>query len=182
MHTDTSPRQELKQVLEHRIHKLESGASKPLAVMRAETRWIEQLLCEATTRSFPPIRIDEPSAIGGGDSAANPMELLLAALGACQEILYSAYAALMEIPLDSVSVSASGVMDLREMFDLKHECGAGFTKIRYETRIASPASEEQIRKLVETVERCCPVLDTLIRPVAVSGQVRLNDQLLGGKG
>lgn len=177
MSTDLS-RQELKHMLERRIEALQSGASKPLVVQRVETRWVNGLLCEATTRDCPPLRIDEPRALGGSNSAANPMELLLAALGACQEILYSAYAALMEIPLDSVQVSVSGIMDLREMFDLKHECGAGYTKIRYQTRIESSAGEEQIRKLIETVERCCPVLDTLARPVPVSGQVHLNGKLL----
>ncbi len=30
--------------------------------------------------------VDEPTALGGSDSGPNPIEMLLAALGACQEI------------------------------------------------------------------------------------------------
>jgi uncharacterized OsmC-like protein len=102
------------------------------------------------------------------------MELMLVALGTCQEILYSAYASLMGVPLETVEVTLAGHMDLREMFDLRRESGAGFSKIRYEARIQSQASAEDIRRLVEVVERCCPVLDTLARPVPVNGAVFLN--------
>lgn len=176
MRNDSVERQQLKEALQTRIKNLKTGNSK--VVMRANTRWLGNLLCEAESRELPPIRADEPLVMGGGNTAANPMELVLSALGTCQEILYSAYAALLDIPLDSVEVSLAGYMDLREMFDLQHEAGAGFTKIRFETRIQSPASEADIRKLIETVERSCPVLDTLARPVPITGQVHHNDQPL----
>jgi uncharacterized OsmC-like protein len=176
MHDTPAERQQLKEALQARIKNLKTGNAK--VVMRANTRWLGNLLCEAESRELPPIRVDEPLAMGGGNIAANPMELVLSALGTCQEILYSAYAALLDIPLDSVEVSLAGHMDLREMFDLQHEGGAGFTKIRFETRLQSPASEADIRKLIETVERSCPVLDTLARPVQITGQVHLNDKPL----
>jgi len=176
MRNDSVERQQLKEALQTRIKNLKTGNSK--VVMRANTRWLGNLLCEAESRELPPIRVDEPLAMGGGNTAANPMELVLSALGTCQEILYSAYAALLDIPVDSVEVSLAGYVDLREMFDLQHEAGAGFTKIRFETRIQSPASEADIRKLIETVERSCPVLDTLARPVPITGQVHHNDKPL----
>jgi len=171
-------RQRLKDALQARINTLAAGSAPHKAVMRANTRWLSNLLCEAVVRDFPPFRIDEPPSMGGSNTAANPMELVLAALGTCQEILYSAYASLMGIPLETVEVTLSGQMDLREMFDLQHKSGAGFSKIRCETRIRSSASEAEIRKLVETVERCCPVLDTLTRPVPVTGQVHFNNKPL----
>jgi len=146
--------------------------------MRTNTRWMETLRCEVDIRDFAPLYVDEPPSMGGANTAPNPMELVLAALGACQEILYSAYAALLDIPLEAVEVSLTGYMDVREMFDLQHETGAGFSKIRSEARLRSSASEADIRRLVETVERCCPVMDTLQRPVMLTNQVHLNDQLL----
>lgn len=175
---DAAERQRLAEAISARIKRLESGAGKPTVVMRSRVRWLGNLLCEAHMRDVPPVRMDEPAAMGGGDTAANPMEMVLAALGACMEINYSAYASLLGIPLDSVEVTVSGYMDLREMFDLKHECGAGFTKVNFETHIQSPASEDTIRRLIETVERCCPVKDTLARPVPLTGQIRLNDRAL----
>ena len=41
--------------------------------------------------------VDEPRDIGGSDEAINPVELVLVALGTCQEIMYAAYAAVMGI-------------------------------------------------------------------------------------
>ncbi len=178
MQTDLAERQQLKGALQTRIQNLQANATPPVVVMRAATRWLHGLCCEAAVREFTPLHVDEPPAMGGSNIAANPMELILAALGTCQEILYSAYAALLDVPLESVEVRLAGHVDLREMFDLQHECGAGFTKVRYETRIRSPAGEADIRRLVETVERCCPVLDTLTRPVAVTRQVHHNERPL----
>jgi uncharacterized OsmC-like protein len=178
MHHNQHEREQLKKALQARIHNLNTGAANPKAVMRANTRWLRSLLCEVEVREFPPFRVDEPPGMGGDNSAVNPMELMLAALGTCQEIIYSSFAALLDIPIDSVAIGLTGHMDLREMFDLQHESGAGFTKIRCEVRIASPAGEAEIRKLVETVERCCPVLDTLARPVSITSKVHLNEKPL----
>jgi len=44
--------------------------------------------------------------------------------------------------------------------------------------VDSPADTETLKQLVETVEKHCPVLDTLVRAIEVSGQVTLNGQLM----
>ena len=49
------------------------------------------------------------------DRGPNPVELMLAALGACQEITYRLYADTLGIPLDRVSVSVSGRLDLSRL-------------------------------------------------------------------
>jgi hypothetical protein len=54
--------------------------------------------CLAKVRDFQ-LTVDEPSEMGGTDQGMNPVELLLAALGACQEIGYAYFAAVMGIPL-----------------------------------------------------------------------------------
>jgi len=152
------------------------GAAK--VVFRADTRLEEDVRCSARVREFAPIMIDEPPELGGQDSAANPVELLLVALGACQEIMYSAYAAVMDIPLDQVQVNLRGYLDLRGLFGMDENVPAGYQKIVFETRVDSPADPEALRNLVRTVERHCPVLDTLARAVQVSGGVILNGQPL----
>jgi uncharacterized OsmC-like protein len=56
--------------------------------------------------------IDEPLELGGTDSGPNPVELLLAALGGCQEIVYRAYAAVMGLEIERIEVHAKGYLDL----------------------------------------------------------------------
>jgi uncharacterized OsmC-like protein len=129
-------------------------------------------------RDFAPIIVDEPPDLGGADAAANPVELLLVALGACQEIMYSAYASVMGVQLNSVKVNLRGYLDLRGLFGMDEAIPPGYQKIIFETQLNSPADMETLKKLVETVESHCPVMDTLVRAIEVSGQVSINGQLM----
>jgi putative redox protein len=152
------------------------GAAK--VVFRAETQLEEDVRCSAKVRDFAPIIVDEPPDLGGADAAANPVELLLVALGACQEIMYSAYASVMGVQLNSVKVNLRGYLDLRGLFGMDEAIPPGYQKIIFETQLNSPADMETLKKLVETVESHCPVMDTLVRAIEVSGQVSINGQLM----
>lgn len=152
------------------------GAAK--VVFRAETQLEEDVRCSAKVRDFPPIVVDEPPELGGADAGANPVELVLVALGACQEIMYSAYASVMGVQLNSVKVNLRGYLDLRGLFGLDAAVPAGYQKIVFETALDSPADAETLKKLVQTVESHCPVLDTLVRAIEVSGQVSINGKVM----
>ena len=54
----------------------------------------------------------------------------------------------------------------------------GPPSISYETVLRSPAPEAELRKLIEAVESHCPVLDTLVRPIEVTGRVTINDAVV----
>ncbi|MDD2725456.1 MAG: OsmC family protein [Methylovulum sp.] len=164
---------DLKAALENTIAALQENPAGARLVFKAKTRLLDGVRCAAEVRDFPPLIIDEPPELGGGDAGVNPVELILAALGTCQEIVYAAYAAVLDIPLEAVEVSAKGHLDLNGLFGLK-EVPSGFQKISFETTVKSPAAQETIEKLVAVVEAHCPVLDTLTRPVEVAGTVTLN--------
>jgi len=118
------------------------------------------------------VPIDEPRELGGNDTAPNPVELLLAALGGCQEIVYRAFAAVLGIEIDRIEVHAKGHLDLHGFLGLA-DVPAGFTNISFTTRIVSAASPESIRQLAILVEKHCPVQDTLARPIPINGKVEL---------
>lgn len=141
---------------------------------KASTQWEEDVRCSATVRNFAPMIIDEPPELGGQDAGPNPVELVLVALGTCQEIMYSAYASVMGIELTSVKVDIKGKLDLKGLFGLDKSVPAGYTSISFLAEIESDADEDAIRSLIETVEAHCPVMDTLIRPMAISGVAKLN--------
>lgn len=119
------------------------------------------------------VPIDEPRELGGNDTAPNPVELLLAALGGCQEIVYRAFAAVLGIEIERIEVHAKGYLDLHGFLGLSDEVPAGFSTISFTTRIVSSASLESISKLAALVEKHCPVQDTLVRPIPVSGKIEL---------
>ena len=169
----------VKSALLNTIEGIKSNPNMSGIVFRADTTWEEDVRCTAKIREFEPFAIDEPPELGGQDSAANPVELVLVALGTCQEIMYSAYASVMDIPLEGVSVNVRGYLDLKGMFGLDESVTPGFNRISFDTEITSPADSESISKLIHTVETHCPVLDILVKPQSVSGKVKVNGKVHG---
>jgi uncharacterized OsmC-like protein len=130
------------------------------ATFTAATRQIAGLTSEASIRDFR-LRLDQAPALGGADAGPNPVEVVLAALGACQEITYRLYAEALGIPLDHVSVKVEGRQDLRGFFSADEGVRPGFRDIRAVVEIDSPASKDEIQRLKEAVDTHCPVLDIL---------------------
>ncbi|RCX30215.1 OsmC family protein [Thioalbus denitrificans] len=160
------------------IGNIQNNPSQSNVVFRASSVLEEDVRCRVQIREFPSFTIDEPPELGGQDSAPNPVELVLAALGTCQEIMYSAYASVMGVELTSVEVSARGYLDLKGLFGLDAEVPPGYKRITFDTRIESQADEETLARLIETVESHCPVLDILSRAIPVSGTASVNGRQL----
>ena len=111
--------------------------------------------------------IDEPTSFGGKDEGASPVELILAALGSCQEITYKAFATALGINLKSVSVNLKGILDLKGFLAIDNNVRPGFKNIDGTVNIESSASKAEIDKLIEIVNIHCPVLDILQNKVPV---------------
>ena len=124
------------------------------------------LCSRAKIRRFD-LTIDEPPGLGGDDQGPSPVELMLAALGACQEITYRLYADRMGIPLDGVSVSVRGHINLRGFLDVDEAIRPGFDAIEASVKLDSPASDDELLRLIEKVGQHCPVLDVFHNGVPV---------------
>ncbi len=131
---------------------------------KSESRLGERFRSEVKLRSHA-LTVDEPHGIGGTDAGPTPVELVLAALGTCQEITYRAFATALGIPLDGVAVTVEGDLDFRGFFGIDPTIRAGFQKLRVNVQLTSSASEADLKRLTDTVNRHCPVLDMLSTPV-----------------
>ena len=142
----------------------------------ADVVWDGDVHCTSTVRNLPPVPVDEPAAFGGDDAAQSPGDLILTALGTCQGIMYAALASAMGIELTSYRIKLNGNLDLHGLFGMGKDKGIppGFQDISYESIIESPASDEEIKALVDAVEAQCPILDTLSRPIPVTGSATIN--------
>ena len=145
------------------------------ATFKSSSRLTEGFRSEVSIRQHR-LAADEPAALGGADSGPNPVELVLAALGTCQEITYRAYATALGIPLDSVSVELTGDIDLRGFFAVDESVRSGYQNIRGTVNIESSASEADLQKLREVVNAHCPVLDILANKVPVSLGLSINSK------
>jgi uncharacterized OsmC-like protein len=137
------------------------------------THLSEGLSSEAQIRDFR-LTTDRPASLPdtelGGNAGPDPVELVLAALGTCQEATYRLYADTLGIPLRDVSVKVTGRIDLRGLFGVADGVRPGFRDIRAVVTIDSPASIEDLERLKVTVDRHSPVLDMLrnVTPVQTS--------------
>jgi putative redox protein len=144
-----------------------------IATFSVDSRQVEGLRSETKIRQFN-VTVDEPPNLGGTDTGPNPVEFVLAALATCQEITYRAYATALGIPLESVSVTLEGSLDLRGFFAVKGGVRAGFNDVRGVVNLKSSAPDAELAKLKDVVDAHCPVLDILRAPVPVD--LRLETQ------
>ena len=142
------------------------------------TKWEGGTLCKNQIRRAHKLLVDEPPAFGGNDLSASPVELILAALGSCQQIMYAALASIRDIPLEEIDITLKANLDVRGLLGIANDkkIYPGFSNITYETNIKSSASKEELKQLVEDVENQCPVLDMLTRTVDIRGTTLINDE------
>jgi len=124
-------------------------------------------------RQFEPIVVDEPLAFGGSDQGPNPAELLLVALGACQELTIALLAEQRGVTLDAIDVEVRGELDLRGFLGLDPTVRPGFQRIEVEVRLRSPEPEHRLRELLAEAERLCPVSDMLRHPVPIETSLEI---------
>lgn len=168
--------QSVKQSLESLIQNVKDNPSNAHTTFEATSVLQEGVRVKNSVRGFE-FDIDEPASLGGGNTAANPVEVLLASLGACQAITYRAVASLTGIQLDNVTIKVKGQLDLRGFLGLDENVRPGYENIEFNTVIESDESEEKLNTLIAQVEKLCPVLDIISKPVPVKGNV----QILSGK-
>lgn len=162
--------QTVKQSFENLIQQIKKNPELANGTFEATSVLGKQLDVQASTRQFT-FNIDEPAGLGGTDIAANPVEYVLASLGACQAIVYRALSSLKGIQLDSVTVKTKGNLDLNGFLGLDKNTRPGFNKVEFETILVSDEAPEKLFNLSKQVEALCPVLDIISNPTEVTGKV-----------
>jgi uncharacterized OsmC-like protein len=156
----------LESLIGHVKEKPEAGKT----VWQATTNWLGGFRSEARIRDFT-VSMDEPTALGGSDTAPNMVEVVLGAFGCCLTTGYAANAALRGIELEDIQVKLEGDLDLNGFFGLKSpdDCWPGYTNIRAKVVLkASNATPQQLQELHDSVVCTSPVGSILQRPINVS--------------
>ena len=120
-------------------------------------------------RDLEPYIVDEPPVLLGDDTAPNPSEANLAALGSCIAVGVHANAVARDIVINSLEVELEGDLNISAVWgtgDLS-EKPVGFTDVRIKVHLDADATEEQVQKLLDIAETWSPVLNTIKRPVNV---------------
>ena len=133
----------------------------------AEVRWNGGFRSEARVRSFAPVPSDEPEALGGADTAPNPVEQLLGSLGNCLAVGYAANATVAGIAIRDLRIELTGDIDLHAFLGLG-EGHAGFDDIRVAVHLDADAPPDAVKALHDKVIGSSPVGHTLSRAIPVT--------------
>ena len=136
-------------------------------VWQATVTWTGGFRSEAHIRDFAPVPSDEPIALGGTDTAPNPVEQLLGALGNCLAVGYAANASARGIQIEELRIELAGDLDLHSFLGLRPG-HAGYDTVQVRVHIDADADEEQLLDLHETVVGTSPVGHTIQATIPVS--------------
>lgn len=145
---------------------IQADPAKAATTWAAHVTWTGGFASEARVRDFDPTQSDEPPALGGGNTAANPVEQLLSALGNCLAVGYAANATVAGIRLDSVKIDLKGDLDLHVFLGLA-QGHAGFDSITARVTLESDAPRADLEALHAKVNSSSPVGHTLRNAVPV---------------
>jgi uncharacterized OsmC-like protein len=133
--------------------------------IRAQSRDGERRLARVTPPLTPPL--------GPADGAvASPVEMLLAGLGAGQEVSYRLCAARRGLTVRGVAVTVSGDLDLRGMHEGSGSSRSGFRRVEIDVALDCDASADEIQALADEVNGCCPFLGLFHRGTKLAIAVR----------
>jgi uncharacterized OsmC-like protein len=122
-------------------------------------------------RDLAPVIIDEPPHLLGENTAPNPSEAVLAALGACLAVGYMANASHHGITLSEIKIEMEGDIDVSAVWglgDVPEDKVAGFTAIRIKAHLKGDASREVLDDIVQNANKWSPVASTLRNNVQVT--------------
>jgi uncharacterized OsmC-like protein len=149
------------------VQAIQTDPAAAQTVWKAEVGWSRGFRTEARSRDFDPVVCDEPPGLGGTNTAPNPVEQILGALGSCLAIGYAANASVAGITITDLRIELEGDLDLHTFLGLA-EGNAGFSSIRARVHLEADAEPAAIAALHHKVVSTSPVGHTITRPVAVS--------------
>jgi uncharacterized OsmC-like protein len=108
---------------------------------------------------------DEPLELGGTNQNANPQETLMAAFNACMTVGYVVGCAMEGIDLEELRIETEGDIDLRGFLGLDPDVKPGYDEIHYTVHIKGNGTEEQFRKVHQTVTATSPNRFNIANPI-----------------
>jgi uncharacterized OsmC-like protein len=163
---------DLKAIVARRAACFKKRPETALYKPRVSSKHIRNLYTETNVREHV-VKADYGEAAGGDNRAPNPIELLLAAFAACIESAFYEFAVHEGLTITALSAEVEGTLDLRGLFMVDDDVCPGFSDLTYIFTIESPDDEEKVRALAEKVVAHCPVVDSLIKPTRVTGEIRI---------
>jgi uncharacterized OsmC-like protein len=152
------------------------GKADPSVVRTAKCRTVAEgrhFRHQNYIRNLPAHIVDEPPQLLGDDTAPNPTEALLAALGTCVAVGIQANAVARGWTVNAIELELEGDINITSVWGTgnlsPHPLGLTAVRIKANLDIDG-ASDAQLDELVAHAAKWSPVLNTVRNPVPVAVQ------------
>lgn len=123
-------------------------------------------------RNLPAHIVDEPPALLGDDTAPNPSEAALAALGSCLAVGIHANAVAQDITVNKLELELEADINITAVWGTGDTSPkpVGFEAVRVKVHLDADAPKEKLDALIAHATTWSPVANTFTKPVALSVQ------------
>ncbi len=151
-------------------YELRPGAARGTMKSRV---WLEEgLRCNSEHGEWS-FAIDEPTSVGGENSAPSPGVYALGAIGACLSMTIKNYAILGDLAIEAIEVVVEADYDDRGTYELDG-VAPGFEKFRLSVSVKSPDSKAQIDAVVRKAMTMSSWFNVFTRPQNIEVEVKVN--------
>ncbi|WP_078429596.1 OsmC family protein [Alkalihalobacterium alkalinitrilicum] len=105
------------------------------------------------------ITIDEPADMGGNDTGADPLTILLSSLAGCENVIANMVAKEMSFDLQGIEFDIKGLLDLRGLMG-EEGVKPYFEKVTINAKVKTSESQERVNELQSKTDKRCPVFTT----------------------
>ena len=156
------------------------GLDALIAKGRADPSAIKTLKCNTIAegrfrhlnmiRDLPPYIVDEPPGLLGDDTAPNPSEASLAALGSCLAVGIHANAVAQGIVVQKLELQLEADINITAVWGTGDTSPkpVGFDAVRVKVTLESNATDAQRDALIAHATKWSPVANTFTKPVGVN--------------
>jgi uncharacterized OsmC-like protein len=162
----------IRSAAERNIQLLKIRPGRGLLTGKTTARVVDGLRCEIEDGTWR-LAADMPAKVGGQETAPTSGVLGRGALASCLAISVATWGARLGVTIDAIEVQVEADFDARGELGIGEGVVPGYTEVRYQISIDSPAPADQITELLELAERHSPYLDVFGRAVPLRRAVRL---------
>jgi uncharacterized OsmC-like protein len=165
--------EEIRTILERKVKAVTLRPAVGQNTARTTVRLKPGLECEVTEGPWSlTVAMSEKS--GGTGAGPNPGVIGRGALGSCLALGYAMWAARLGVRIDALEVEVEADYDSRGELGVADDVPPGYTQVRYLVTVSSPASEEDVRRVIDTADRYSPYRDVFARAHDVRRQLRIS--------
>lgn len=150
---------------------IEKGKANPTAIRTLKCRTIAEGRFRHLNmiRSLPPHIVDEPPGLLGDDTAPNPSEASLAALGSCLAVGIHANAVARDITIRSLELELEADINITAVWGTGDTSPkpVGFDAVRVKVHLDADAPQAELDALIAHATKWSPVANTFTKPVAL---------------